>query len=512
MKPQNGPSSKKPVSLNDLQILSDKLQDNVEFCALVTPTGIQVQLFYDDYRLEKALYSLGAEAVDVTHIIYHALGVPQNGIGDFLQDNCDFGNFDVSGILYISPVVFMTINRRRALSGKPTFRYLESVVHHALNCGEYAEHLRFTPNWSNTIMGLSCISKYTEFLQTLAADFEVMEYIVCNKKSIENLKKFGHDLRYLGQHTEPPEYMIKSLVLFSEDVSNKRKLGYSAESNVVAEVFVDEAPSVIKIDAIEAEPDRFGRIRPVIASNEVTRYEYEFYTIDMLTPQHLKQAGYQVGDIVEVSFINKIPRLGKIIERTSKIPSDPLGFGVCHACATPFTRKHGQLYCTKIDCTSTVFNRMLHANKKKVLDLPFDWHTLYNLVTQDGTVNDLPSLFNLDTHKLRGYFDEEGIDLITRTLHKRIAQLNGECYSGAIQNIAQRRFLDALSVVGLHGENVKRLGDSLGDGDWQWSELPLVLTDPSLLRSCGISGNDVVTIVASAKPRIAEFDTLVREF
>lgn len=511
--------NKKCVSLEYIHEAVASYPDETEICALITPYGIQVQLFYADYgldkanfRLEAALCGIGMETIEITNIIYEAVAIPQYALENFHHPDFTTGTFDLCGILYFTIDSLRTINIKRSIEEKPIFQSMESVVLHTLKTTEYAEDLQFTPNWSSTFINLSGIDTYTKFLELMSDDFQVMDYTVSTVRLIDNLISFSQTSKFEQQLLEGSIFQIKSMLLFKNDLTNKIVRSFSSlENNVISEILIYEKPSSIKINAIEIEPDRYGRIRPIIAFDEITKYNLEHYTIDLLTLDELKENEYQVNDIVEIKFIHHIPKLGNIIQR-DLIKNDPLQIKTCYACGSKFIKRSNQFYCTNIKCSSTIFYRMLYANSKNVLNLPFDWHSLHDLVMMQGIVIDLPSLFNLDRSILIGLFDSELVELTLNTLRTRIAQLNGDGFNSVIQNKTQGKFLDALSISGLHQANIKKLQKSLREGDWQWPELSYVLTNPDVLISNGIPKTDVLEIIDSAMLRILELDTLTREF
>jgi NAD-dependent DNA ligase len=512
MQPQSGPSSKAPISINLVYDTVADYPDETELCVLVCPVGLQVQLFYGDFALEKAIYGLGREVVDVTHIIYEARGVPQHAIGSFLQDVCKFGEFDISGILYFSPKDFEEINIERAVKGQPTFRYMGSMLLYTLNCGEYADRLRFTPNWSDTIIALPCMSKYDEFLEALRADFEIMDHITTSVKAIDNINGFYHSLRSSKHMTDPLEYAPKSIILFGNDIA-RRTIPAPAESQVVAEILLRTEQAAVRISSIEAEPDRYGRVRPVIASDEVTRHEMEYYTISLPRLESLFEQGYQVGDVVELKFMNKIPQLGRVVEKTDRSTQEGPNMRQCYSCGAPFQRRGSQLYCPDELCQVKLLNRMLHACSKPVLDIPLDRHGLSYFITVERSVHDLHTLFDLDRSMLSRVYDHNVIDVILNALRVRMDQVQGYNWvNKETQNTAQAKFLDALSLNGLHANNIRKLRRSLWEGDWHWENLPQVLTSHDLLRRQGLPGQDVADIVNSATARLHELVALVKEF
>ena len=178
---QNSPTTKAPITIDLIHECVSIYPDDTLVFAVAIPIGVQVQIFYTDFAIEKALYGIGQTTIDVTHIV-NEMSIPVFDVTEYLKGICNTGTLDLSGTLYFSPEAFKKINISRAVDGKTTFRYMESAVSHTLNCGEYIEDLQFSPNWSDVLTSMSSFEAYGKVLNFLKNDAFIIEN-VCKLKN-----------------------------------------------------------------------------------------------------------------------------------------------------------------------------------------------------------------------------------------------------------------------------------------------------------------------------------------
>lgn len=520
MKPQTSPSSKPAISIDRLYDLISDLSEETLITAIILPVGIQVELFFEEFYLTKVLYSIGTESIDITDIIYGTSNIPQTVIDDEIKTLIPSGDFDVCGTLYLSPDSFNKINRHKARYGEPTFRYMESAIMYILNAHEHMDELKFTPHWSYALAELPQITEYNDILDILAFDFTIMdhistnEHITVNVKTIGNIEAYYRNLLDLDSASKKEDFSPKSILLFGDEIKKAPMIYTSIDKQIIGEIDLQAAQDKIKIAAVEIEPDRYGRMRPVISSDDVNRHECEFYTIALPSIEYLKAMDYNVGDVVELNFIKGIPQIGRILEKAEHIKLNiDHERQYCQHCGSRLQQKQKQFYCSDVHCETRIINRMIYASSRQSLDLPFDWRTIAQLVLNGNVIKDLPSFLGLTRDDLMTYYDTELIDFILNKITKRLNMLHG-CRSvpNEVQNLTQGRFLDALSLNGLHKRNIKYLREGLWRKQFIWSDLAQALTDHSLLSQLDIHPQDVIEIIKDAKSRLYELDSIAREF
>lgn len=273
----------------------------------------------------------------------------------------------------------------------------------------------------------------------------------------------------------------------------------------------------VAINHIAADPDRFGRLRPTILFDATQNHQNHYQQQTQLNNfDELNKRNYAVGDLVELRFFGAHPQLGRILRPASRDNREPFNAALtyCRHCQQPLVQRYGQLHCPGENCPLTAFARLLHACAPSVLDLPFGRDTLEYLVWGDELVTTFASLFFLEPEHFRqnGLHDYADIDVIVGAVRNRLDQLHGRGYSETVQRIAQLRFLDALSIPGLHSKNLRRMTETLANRAWHWGELASVLTDTTALCQFDIPISDVRAITTHARERIMELDSIARDF
>jgi hypothetical protein len=281
---------------------------------------------------------------------------------------------------------------------------------------------------------------------------------------------------------------------------------------------MDQNAILAEIDRVTIEPDRFGRIHPVVTLNEFSYLSDEASAVHLPRVEDVLAGNYRDGDVIELSFVNQLPQPGRVLHRpdTPELDIDRdiarLNAGLCTYCHAPLTRRNRNLYCDNPSCCMTNYYRMLHASQTQVLDLPIDSYGLQFLHAHYTCAADTPvaALLNLGREELSDIVEDDCVDRALEIFTHRHQQLHGQGWSREVQLVTQGRFLDALSLQGLYRANIGRLQTQLARNAWQWSDLPSVLTDGSVLRSYDIPPQDAREIVHSARLRATEVEAFTK--
>ena len=276
---------------------------------------------------------------------------------------------------------------------------------------------------------------------------------------------------------------------------------------------------IAKVSSITTDVDRYGRFFPIIrfcpVNPDSTCVEIE--PVSLLSLSDVVKNHYSVGDDVEIKIDGKIPTISRVLNHNNQnsfINYDEIDFNYCEPCKNKIVTGIGQFYCqdTTRTCPKITNAIFRYACRRDVLDLPLST-MLENLLFNEISMS-LPDALFLDEEQLieGGFYDPKRGRVIASILIQRKNQLFGYNCSRDITLLAQERALDALSITGLYSYIRAPLVKKLRNGSWDWNSLPDVLTDPLFLRSCGISPNDVKTVVESAKSRVSELDVISRSF
>jgi NAD-dependent DNA ligase len=503
---------KKTISITHIRNAVSGLPEETDLCVMFLPKGIPVQLHYEDFALARG-FTMDATCQEITHILE---AIPQNLENDYLW-SATRGDFDLCGQLWISPAALYDINRRRNRVGFQSYHSIEDAIQSLLrhNKQSYAvkSALFFTPTWSHQLLGDSAFATYDNFLSVLDCNFIIEDRQRLTVGTINTLnaiyeEKSGYnDARSTLAFDEPK---LEGLVVYKNDLVNSRFekawiAGDGRDDVILAGVRFEPESMEAVLSVVSIEPDRFGRLRPVIGfEDRIHRTDTLFWT-SLPTIEDLQQHGYDQGDVVDVTYTAEIPRLGKILRKSTDTDRSPWNQTLhCESCTGRLVERHGQRYCGNEWCQSTTLYRILYACTPTVLDLPIDRDDAEWLCLSVGFPLTLPTLLTLGREEFNEIVSNTDVDLILRALCARRNQLHGIGYPSDVQSLAQTRFLDALSLNGLHRTNSRRLQKGLSAQDWLWTDLEQVLTHHPTLRGFGISRRDAQEIVDHTNRRREE--------
>ena len=267
--------------------------------------------------------------------------------------------------------------------------------------------------------------------------------------------------------------------------------------------------TTVEIRTIEIIPDRFGRLYPNIVV-VITDTDTKCHLNIPLSIDDLIKLDYQEGDIVELSFVGRIPRLGRVIKSIwdptihSKYSAASLMSNKnnrCNYCTYPLIVRNRECYCDNPTCYFKNIAKLEYACHSSVLNLPVDPFNLsiwYTHVCEDVAAP-VTTLLTTERNVLSCINDNpDEMDYLADLFVTRHNQLYGYAYSSKIQNFTQGRFIDALSLRGLYQNNITDLQRGLAQNRWRWSDLPDILTDTKHLQKYDISSRNARDIKQSA--------------
>ncbi|CAK9253469.1 unnamed protein product [Sphagnum jensenii] len=516
------PSQQTPLSTANLiqEALLD-IPDGIQVCATFRPQGIPIQLFFENAVL-KCIFRVDTDQ-DITHICPCLTMVIDN---EFLHDNTH-GDFDLCGDLWMSEFVFNGINHTRKKQGLVAYKTMEDALTDIMQepwrvHSGYKKEIYFTPFWSYALIASGLFETYEQFLETMKSDFPYEHHVVFQVFSCDNpmisedrtslnrrtVEKFCQKKSGFDEKTAPRDVSnARSVYLIYDDLANVEANGDCIK--LIAEIPFIPEPVVGVLDCVEAEPDRTGRIRPVLTYTNYAREDKDVIQQDLIDLEDLAIRNYAVDDVVEITFPAGIPRLGRIIRKGVSDEPNPITTLLktkdCPCCRRKLSKRGNQLYCYSPSCPSVLIERLAYACSPPVLDIPITYNDLVHMVFEyeEGVLN-LPRLLSLGYSDFFKYMGTPEAGTIVETLKTRHRQFYGVGYPSDVKFITQGRFLDALSLRGMSRNNVALLQIALSKDKLHWSEIAHVLRDRRFLRKLDIPKDDVVDIVVDATYRKSE--------
>lgn len=520
------PTRQDTISIDRIHDAVADLPDEATLCAVCVPVGVPVQLFYQNFVLSD-IHSFWETETDLTELVLSH--VPQFIESDYLHATTH-GDFDLIGQLWISRAALREVNRARARSA---YRQPAEAIAAALSGrdGAVGQHLRFTPRWSSTFFGRSFFATYEDFLTAMERDFPKPDHVVTTVRSIDNVIALHDTIRdRTNRHhhpTSPKDIMhgtpdTDAIIILQNDLVFGHGRAPDLGAMEVASIGIPPPPDHATLERVGINPDRFGRMQPMLTATTDGRLFPEEVSFTLPTIDALVMGGYREGDMVAVNYIpaTSTPRLGVIVARETHVgPEDldsdlrHLKAGLCTFCGGLLRTHYNELYCDNPECCASTLERMHYACQPGVLDLPFDdqdLHFVHRELHGCGTGAGIAGMLQLGRDELNDYLSEEDAEYVLNILRTRHAQLHGHGYPQDVRTLAQGRFLDALSLRGLYRSHVRRLQTGLAQNTWRWNDLPSVLTDQKALITAGIPRVDARDIVEAAELRLDEIDAFSR--
>ena len=269
----------------------------------------------------------------------------------------------------------------------------------------------------------------------------------------------------------------------------------------------------VKINKINIDPDRFGRIRPVVWIDTVPHPAGGLISsVELPTIEQLYERGYAGGDHVQLKVIGNQVQLNNIIHKADEAyrwyTAEPKHY--CHHCQKNLVTRDGSLYCPDPNCPRTTFARLVYASR--VLQLPFRDDDIAFLHLAKEAIQDIPSMLFLTKEQLIGpiYHPDEA-EMVADALSERVtALLNPDSLDNLLTT--KGKVLNALSIPGLFQDGQRKLIHHLSNGYWNWENLPSLLNSAQDLNEFGVGRSDARRIARHAADRVEELDGISRHF
>ena len=485
--------------------------ENKQLCAVIVPVGVQIQVIYENFVLER-IYGCDGLCLEFTDLLFSHL--PRFVESEYLHSSCN-GDFELLGRLWMSKESLKSLNKKMLDEGHPPFETSVTAIRKLLSHKvpfSFENVLKFSPVWSTELIGeLSLFAKYEEFFEAIRGDFcpighfssttDDMQCIIKSQKNTTKRNKFMR--KYLSNEPSPCE--IDKILMFRNNIppTELRDCPVGKEDLMIDQIDFLSLQNEAIIEQIDIKPDRFGRLHPSITCHDDNG---EILEINDLCLDEVSSNNYCENDIVGISREEVIPRISHIIRKVNdQAPSEithTLHTEKCGVCYSPLVRRKLSLYCLNPTCCVTNLNKLRHACSPRILDLPFEIHEIERLHDIIGCPSTTPisTILTAGREDLSSVItDEFDLDRVLDTLKTRHQQLHGIGYSPEIQKIAQGRFMEALSIQGLHDRNISLMIKHLQKDRWRWNQLFDVLTTPTELRSFKIPEDNIRDIVSLAR-------------
>lgn len=378
--------------------------------------GLSVSLLYEKGKLVRAATrGDGVVGEDITHNVKTIKVIPLK-----LKEEVDI---EVRGEIFMNKKTLENLNEERQKNNEPllqncrnaaagSIRQLDSKVAAKRKLDNFIYHL---PNPED--FGIKTHAEAIDYMKKLG--FKINP----NNRLVKNINEVIEFIEEKGKERELLPYDIDGIVIKVNNISDQKKLGYTAKYPKWATAYKFPAVEVLtKLTDITFTVGRTGQITPnavlepvIVAGSTISR-------ATLHNEDYVKEKDLKIGDIVsirkagdvipEVVEVKKERRTGK--EQDFKMITN------CPMCDTPLIKKEGQVdyYCPNNKCPARHIESLIHFVSRDAMNIDGLGDRIMEDFYNFGYIGNLADIYSLKEHKkdltrLEGYGDKSVNNLLS---------------------------------------------------------------------------------------------------
>ena len=320
--------------------------------------GLSVSLTYSKGKLVRAATrGDGTTGEDITHNVRTIKNVPLS-----LPIDIDI---EVRGEIYMPTKSFNALNEERKKNGQSLFanprnaaagsvRQLDSKVAASRNLSTFIYHL---PN--SDLHNVNSQEDALELMKKLT--FTVNP----NIKVIDSIDEVTEYIEYYTKHRNDLDYDIDGIVIKVNNISDQKKLGYTAKVPKWAIAYKFPAEQVLtKLRSIEFCVGRTGKITPRAELDPVRLAGSIVRSATLNNEDYIKSKDIRIGDIVSIRKAGDIiPEVVEVIKNRRDGSETPFKMiEKCPMCGTNLIRKENEsaYFCLNENCDARKIEGLIH--------------------------------------------------------------------------------------------------------------------------------------------------------
>ena len=320
--------------------------------------GLSVSLTYSKGKLVRAATrGDGTTGEDITHNVRTIKNVPLS-----LPIDIDI---EVRGEIYMPTKSFNALNEERKKNGQSLFanprnaaagsvRQLDSKVAASRNLSTFIYHL---PN--SDLHNVNSQEDALELMKKLT--FTVNP----NIKVIDSIDEVTEYIEYYTKHRNDLDYDIDGIVIKVNNISDQKKLGYTAKVPKWAIAYKFPAEQVLtKLRSIEFCVGRTGKITPRAELDPVRLAGSIVRSATLNNEDYIKSKDIRIGDIVSIRKAGDIiPEVVEVIKNRRDGSETPFKMiEKCPMCGTKLIRKENEsaYFCLNENCDARKIEGLIH--------------------------------------------------------------------------------------------------------------------------------------------------------
>ena len=378
--------------------------------------GLSVSLLYKNGKLVRgATRGDGTTGEDITHNVKTIKTIPLS-----LPEDIDI---EVRGEIYMPKASFNKLNEIRREKGEKEFanprnaaagsvRQLDSKIASERNLDSFLYHL---PN--PTDYKIETQYDALEFMKKL--NFIVNPNIIHAK----NINEVVEYINYWQEHRPELPYEIDGVVIKVNNLSDQRKLGFTARVPKWAIAYKFPAEEVLtKLENIEFCVGRTGKITPRADLSPVHLAGSVISSVTLHNEDYINEKDIRIGDIVAIHKAGDvIPEVVSV--KKERRTGDEIPFKMvenCPICGTRLIRRESEsaYFCTNEKCDARNIEGLIHFASRDAMNLDGFGESIVEDFYNMGYLRKINDYYTLNKYKenlkqLEGFGDKSINNLLT---------------------------------------------------------------------------------------------------
>ena len=396
-----------------------KIVKNPSYVCELKIDGLSVSLLYEKGKLVRgATRGDGTTGEDITHNVRMIKNIPLS-----LPKDIDI---EVRGEIYMPISSFLKLNEERRNNGEKelanprnaaagSVRQLDSNIARERNLSTFLYHI---PSPSDNIKTQEDALRYMK---------ELTFTVNPNIKKVDNIEDVLEYINYWTIHRKDLPYEIDGIVIKVNDLSDQKKLGYTARVPKWAIAYKFPAEEVLtQILDIEFCVGRTGKITPRADLSPVRLQGSVVSSATLNNQDYIKEKDIRIGDIVSIRKAGDvIPEVVEVKFDRRKGNEAPFKMiDKCPICGSNLVKKDEEVayFCPNELCDARNIEGLIHYASRDAMNIEGFGERIVEDFYNWGYLRKISDYYNLEKHKeslmeLEG-FGEKSINNLLLNIEK----------------------------------------------------------------------------------------------
>ena len=340
---------------------------NPEYMCELKIDGLSVSLLYEKGKLIRAATrGDGTTGEDVTHNVKTIKVIPLK-----LKEEVDI---EVRGEIFMNKKTLEDLNEKRKKNNEPllqncrnaaagSLRQLDSKIAAERKLDNFIYHL---PNPED--YGFNTHSEAIEYMRKLG--FKINP----NNRLVKNINEVIEFIEEKGKIRQSLPYDIDGVVVKVNNISQQKKLGYTAKYPKWATAYKFPAEEVLtKLKDIVFTVGRTGQITPNAVLDPVLVAGSTISRATLHNEDYVKEKDLKIGDIVSIRKAGDV--IPEVVEvKKERRTGQEISFKMidnCPMCDTKLVKKEGQVdyYCPNKKCPARHIEGLIHYVSRNAMNI-----------------------------------------------------------------------------------------------------------------------------------------------